>query len=269
MRGKASVHVQPQAEPGIIPVGAGKSSGRPPQTPSPRDHPRGCGEKLWHLAPDPQASGSSPRVRGEVHVGRRRGLGMGIIPRVRGKGRGGGAEEDNRGIIPAGAGRSRGAGSRGRRDGDHPRGCGEKRHGGHPGASAEGSSPRVRGEAANLLTAPRRTGIIPAGAGRRIGATLGARNRRDHPRGCGEKMEGKGKRVVSLGIIPAGAGRSATGGENGGVCGDHPRGCGEKRKPSLVSTQVRGSSPRVRGGAGEGRDRCRAHPRRTPYVGVG
>ena len=34
-----------------------------------RDHPRGCGEKIWDLANEIGNQGSSPRVRGEVEVG--------------------------------------------------------------------------------------------------------------------------------------------------------------------------------------------------------
>ena len=195
--------------------------------------------------------GSSPRVRGE-----------GVKP-LRPSGR--------KGIIPAGAGKSVKRDSHQAILRDHPRGCGEKSCPLPMLWLMMGSSPRVRGEVfiARANAAP--IGIIPAGAGRRAIVNRGGFVGRDHPRGCGEKsivgvvvgaVEGSSPRVrgeelcpsacqAPFGIIPAGAGRSP--GEPRGPPGtrDHPRGCGEK-SPTPSGTSARsGSSPRVRGEAGE------------------
>ena len=153
---------------------------------------------------------------------------------------------------------------------DHPRGCGEKAPG------REGSSPRVRGEAAFCASLVKGTGIIPAGAGRSGVLRVAGQGDGDHPRGCGEKrlpprlgpgQRGSSPRVrgeVSLerklsmgsGIIPAGAGRSELGEEVEHGVRDHPRGCGKKGGCGAVDGRLLGSSPRVRGevvvGLGEG-----------------
>ena len=90
---------------------------------------------------------------------------------------------------------------------------------------------------------------------------------RDHPRVCGEHLEGAlagtrdmgssprvrgtlSKRRVSKrgsGIIPACAGNTDTP-TNVSVCnGDHPRVCGEHSEDKAIIHQAKGSSPRVRG----------------------
>ena len=91
-----------------------------------------------------------------------------------------------------------------------------------------GSSPRVRGEVSIPTARFCRTGIIPAGAGRRLTEPTTGLTLVDHPRGCGEKelealaavcfvgssprVRGEGRSPPSSlcrrGIIPAGAGRS-------------------------------------------------------------
>ena len=93
------------------------------------------------------------------------------------------------------------------------------------------------------------------------------RSRRDHPRGCGEKVivnikgntsQGSSPRVRGeeprrrhhrrgRGIIPAGAGRSCGWRGRAFRFGDHPRGCGEKVIDGAISKVQEGSSPRVRG----------------------
>ena len=111
-----------------------------------------------------------------------------------------------------------------------------------------GSSPRVRGKAIAYLRKAGVRGIIPAGAGKRLPRRSKRATRRDHPRGCGEKMmgcspslttmgssprvRGKGNpallNVAPEGIIPAGAGKSLHHRQAGVGLRDHPRGCGEK-----------------------------------------
>ena len=192
---------------GIIPAGAGRRRRSIRRRSLARDHPRGCGEKAARGPRLGPWRGSSPRVRGEVSSAA--------------------ALAASAGIIPAGAGRRRGEGPRRPVGWDHPRGCGEKSSSSLASVALGGSSPRVRGEAADRrrASAPRR--IIPAGAGRSSSAPIEKLRHRDHPRGCGEKMNAysssrrvrgssprvRGEAVLvhgvgrGRGIIPAGAGR--------------------------------------------------------------
>ena len=131
---------------GIIPAGAGRRCR--PRWRGRRwwDHPRGCGEKASSFEEETSWMGSSPRVRGEGSCV--------ALP------------DGKVGIIPAGAGRSHIGLLRLKRPWDHPRGCGEKRDTCALGGGAEGSSPRVRGEALPKSITRTDKGIIPAGAGR-------------------------------------------------------------------------------------------------------
>ena len=119
--------------------------------------------------------------------------------------------------------------------------------------------------------------IIPAGAGKRALRARLWRGPRDHPRGCGEKTEAKGRFISTPGssprvrgkvaseykvsltcrIIPAGAGKSPHDPHCHVHPEDHPRGCGEKQKGYLVLVIREGSSPRVRGKVGEIKDTLR------------
>ena len=70
---------------GIIPAGAGKRRFRAGSGHRNWDHPRGCGEKRYHLASFFDSMGSSPRVRGKDVFGDAGGNGGGIIPAGAGK----------------------------------------------------------------------------------------------------------------------------------------------------------------------------------------
>ena len=134
---------------GIIPAGAGRSAVGPGGCMRPPDHPRGCGEKALHTRRRISFRGSSPRVRGEE---------------ITLKGDFGAV-----GIIPAGAGRRASSLPDPARAGDHPRGCGEKSPAPSSRPPSRGSSPRVRGEVVSKRRVVGLCGIIPAGAGRRLG----------------------------------------------------------------------------------------------------
>ena len=168
VRGEAEVTPDVAWRFGIIPAGAGRSPLSSPLAGAFWDHPRGCGEKLFHAPPKCAPPGSSPRVRGEAHVRHHGAIGVGI--------------------IPAGAGRSLWASCGILSLGDHPRGCGEKIVQRGAFSRFQGSSPRVRGEAINRAAASSLSGIIPAGAGRSGNANSTALKSWDHPRGCGEKQ---------------------------------------------------------------------------------
>ena len=110
---------------GIIPACAG-STGRPAcRSSARRDHPRMCGEHLTLLPVPTVQVGSSPHVRGALH----------IVP----------IAEDRRGIIPACAGSTESARVASVKGGDHPRMCGEHSFPRRTPRSGRGSSPHVRG----------------------------------------------------------------------------------------------------------------------------
>ena len=92
---------------GIIPALAGNTSWRSSTRPSPRDHPRACGEHSYAWRASSSSLGSSPRLRGTR--GRR------LVHR------------DAEGIIPALAGNTRSTAAASAHGRDHPRACGEHR----------------------------------------------------------------------------------------------------------------------------------------------
>ena len=193
---------------GIIPAGAGKRSGIGGVKIAHGDHPRGCGEKFIRCQFTQIKRGSSPRVRG--------------------KGAQDPAHFNEGGIIPAGAGKRFRASPTSFWTWDHPRGCGEKVFSGEAKRANKGSSPRVRGKAAYVARYCLKKGIIPAGAGKSTSKRNNRTSLRDHPRGCGEKKNGRPHHHAILGssprvrgkeygatpsregrrIIPAGAGKS-------------------------------------------------------------
>ena len=149
VRGRDSTRRHTRFRQGIIPAGAGKRSGRTTSMARRRDHPRGCGEELPALRISPPGEGSSPRVRGRVY--------------------GKHADRERYRIIPAGAGKSFAVRALPASSRDHPRGCGEEEVVVSPLYAEPGSSPRVRGRGIGRIVRWRIVGIIPAGAGKRIG----------------------------------------------------------------------------------------------------
>ena len=89
----------------IIPADAGSTGSISALTLHLTDHPRGCGEHLHACAWHPCSSGSSPRMRGALHVATH-------------------ADSLSR-IIPADAGSTRKTSGSLMPPWDHPRGCGE------------------------------------------------------------------------------------------------------------------------------------------------
>ena len=147
---------------GIIPACAGSTWSHSNDPPYTRDHPRMCGEHFICGRTLSASAGSSPHVRGALA----------------------------RRTFPCSA------------IGDHPRMCGEHNRHGDCSAGSQGSSPHVRGARWFRLGRIRRFGIIPACAGstRRHGsATL---RRWDHPRMCGEHVDGAGAAGVGTGSSP-------------------------------------------------------------------
>ena len=155
-------------------------------------------------------------------------------------------------------------------DGDHPRACGEHVVTFAPMVKSAGSSPRMRGTLNPATPEVDQTGIIPAHAGNTQCIRLPRMERRDHPRACGEHVDGAShdvgaegssprmrgtpfphlRFVVPVGIIPAHAGNTSRPCMMPSLVQDHPRACGEHPYHALACSLRRGSSPRMRGTRG-------------------
>ena len=130
------------------------------------DHPRGCGENLYHNFRVFCRGGSPPRRRGKPSGRRSRSRKIRITPADAGK------------TMPPLQGES---GTR-----DHPRGCGENDASCASKRSTMGSPPRMRGKHLVGDHIDYLSGITPADAGK-TGCGHRARMARwDHPRRCGE-----------------------------------------------------------------------------------
>ena len=170
-------------------------------------------------------------------------------------------------IIPAHAGQTTTTTTWPRWTADHPRACGANGWSDIERLATDGSSPRMRGKRKNPHLGRRAHRIIPAHAGQTLRPCLERRRFSDHPRACGAnssviltettvsgsspRMRGKPVRANHLAhstrIIPAHAGqtRRAFASDNG--LSDHPRACGANPVAVSRSTELAGSSPRMRG----------------------
>jgi len=155
-------------------------------------------------------------------------------------------------FIPAGAGNGTCRQSPRTRSPVHPRGCGERTDTSLAGASAAGSSPRVRGTVFGSDRPATRPRFIPAGAGN--GRTTPRKPPRwsVHPRGCGEREAAVTSKSYRGRFIPAGAGNGPNDDCPQSPSAVHPRGCGERSRPRGAECTRGGSSPRVRGTARRG-----------------
>ena len=97
-------------------------------------------------------------------------------------------EIDQTGIIPAYAGNTNFDAPRDFLDRDHPRVCGEHISIERLYCPSRGSSPRMRGTRHNRASRQRSQGIIPAYAGNTFDDCMHIREKRDHPRVCGEHV---------------------------------------------------------------------------------
>ena len=146
MRGKGPAEQRHHAGHGITPAYAGKSTCRFQSSPSWWDHPRVCGEKISCWALTTQPLGSPPRMRGKGTAKACLRLLMGITPAYAGKS-----------LWPVGGADS----AR-----DHPRVCGEKSSLCYKVFLCQGSPPRMRGKAGQLIPIYCDEGITPAYAGK-------------------------------------------------------------------------------------------------------
>ena len=156
----------------IIPAYAGNTANTLINGASARDHPRVCGEHILLMQSINGQTGSSPRMRG-THL-------LGFVC------------DYGSGIIPAYAGNTRYVLHRLVSAWDHPRVCGEHARMAILHVTWTGSSPRMRGTRTRIFDSCEKTGIIPAYAGNTNRSAVCVRQRRDHPRVCGEHLRSAG-----------------------------------------------------------------------------
>ena len=168
MRGTPFVVIAVTVWRGIIPAYAGNTLPVLPNPFSPRDHPRICGEHGEIDVCMAGNMGSSPHMRGTRQE------------RVERRGR--------LGIIPAYAGNTFIVGLVRFMAWDHPRVCGEHATSILAARFEWGSSPRMRGTQAVIVSDYIHLGIIPAYAGNTTERSSRATATRDHPRVCGEHV---------------------------------------------------------------------------------
>ena len=156
---------------GIIPAHAGSRSNVRLCRWALRDHPRACGEQSGDKADEGRRGRSSPRMRGAVLLIVTSPLDSGIIPACAGS---------------SGCARGRCGARRG-----HPRVCGEQYLLSYTAMPPAGSSPRVRGAVHEVGRVAQAHGIIPACAGNRHIYLFCIYLFWDHPRACGEQLNGR------------------------------------------------------------------------------
>ena len=152
---------------GLIPAGAGQTTGLSRSTPAPRAHPRGCGADTTSRPGVQPNGGSSPRVRGRRAAH--------------------GEDQERLRLIPAGAGQTLSRDAAPNTSQAHPRGCGADFERQDDAIEAVGSSPRVRGRH----------------PGQSVPATPGWA----HPRGCGADLSSYSGIPSSWGSSPRVRGR--------------------------------------------------------------
>ena len=231
----------------FIPARAGNRAAQPgSRSPCPV-HPRSCGEQGRGASEGRLVGGSSPLVRGTVHVG------VTVIHNVR--------------FIPARAGNSSAARYCATSQPVHPRSCGEQPSTARTSAANAGSSPLVRGTG-EFKEAQRTLGrFIPARAGNRIDRRTADFREPVHPRSCGEQRAEPSVTRSITGSSPLVRGTAIWAGRSGpcrrfipGRAGNrraaltcpapwpvHPRSCGEQITGWPARRSGGGSSPLVRG----------------------
>ena len=166
VRGKPRRTGVGRPHPGLIPARAGKTFAGRASITTPAAHPRACGENSSARIAPSAGGGSSPRVRGKLHLSRDAratkahpracgenqltdgiaGAGEGSSPRVRGKQVHWGSCLLEVGLIPARAGKTTSTPGSKPSSTAHPRACGENMSARPMRKKSAGSSPRVRGK---------------------------------------------------------------------------------------------------------------------------
>ena len=170
VRGKRQGQLQRPSWSGLIPACAGKTRQEEQRVLEIRAHPRVCGENGGARRVVDCGEGSSPRVRGKP-------TSVPMRPKTPR-------------LIPACAGKTVSSSARLSRRRAHPRVCGENFEDGQPASHVAGSSPRVRGKPGFADLQPHQAGLIPACAGKTMGAHFSFPVWWAHPRVCGENLLG-------------------------------------------------------------------------------
>ncbi len=228
LRGTGPLTAADQLLQRFIPASAGNRGGYFRCNASTPVHPRVCGEQIALQIGKSRKDGSSPRLRGTDRPPDDRSLACRFIPASAGN-------RDRRGISGGG-------------QPVHPRVCGEQTGATGRRASANGSSPRLRGTGHALGERGRFFRFIPASAGNRDHARAGQDPPAVHPRVCGEQARrrrkphrhrGSSPRLRGTGppsrrnrgetrFIPASAGNSEFLQQSRRNVTVHPRVCGEQ-----------------------------------------
>ena len=265
----------------LIPAHAGKTRVSERRVERQGAHPRSRGENLRTTRPCFRQVGSSPLTRGKLLVAL--------------------SACDAGGLIPAHAGKTPRAHQHRPRPRAHPRSRGENVRSWAVTSGVGGSSPLTRGKHPDVRAGRRRSGLIPAHAGKTTDRSEGHSERGAHPRSRGENPHPRLLPFPGRGLIPAHAGKTVGDGASRHPSPAHPRSRGENGIEGAKRCVTPGSSPLTRGKracstwrgprtwlipAHAGKTRCRrwcrscrwAHPRsrgenvragarRVPYAG--
>ena len=213
----------------IIPTRVGTSHHGSKSSADARDHPHACGDKCRPYVILQIASGSSPRVWGQVDISVNACYCVGIIP----------TRVGTRRPLPTAPTTHR----------DHPHACGDKAIQTNGAFYPNGSSPRVWGQVIHPFCEICMIGIIPTRVGTRAHEQNAYYRAEDHPHACGDKKSlanagitfpGSSPRVwgqaqyyfaVAHGhrIIPTRVGTSFALNDTDTINRDHPHACGDKR----------------------------------------
>ena len=232
---------------GLIPAHAGKTDDRRERATHPRAHPRSRGENWGAPAAPSEPPGSSPLTRGKLPV-----LGR---------------ELARAGLIPAHAGKTWSSRKVARPIRAHPRSRGENLETDFGSFNIMGSSPLTRGKRNGRDGGSRRTGLIPAHAGKTQSSSAWSGRAWAHPRSRGEnasqaphvttgtgsspltrgKLRAQSRRRAHAGLIPAHAGKTLRRSRLRRPSRAHPRSRGENSHHDFPLRSAWGSSPLTRG----------------------
>ena len=133
-------------------------------------------------------------------------------------------------ITPAGAGKTLRADPAERRYRDHPRRCGENSAFVRFREKQVGSPPQVRGKHSHNKRGCVMARITPAGAGKTKTVRILEKQRRDHPRRCGENSVLYRRMYINSGSPPQVRGKHEPCGNKAKRTGITPAGAGKTRK---------------------------------------
>ena len=228
-RGKHTQELPNLLDDRLIPAHAGKTDVTRARCCITGAHPRSRGENEIEALLDPEQQGSSPLTRGKHPL-------ASVHPYLTG-------------LIPAHAGKTADLERNPELEGAHPRSRGENSGMRSVEMIIEGSSPLTRGKRRRGVVRLRRSGLIPAHAGKTGHLGLVVDNGQAHPRSRGEnaratttivdasgsspltrgKHQPEGQRLRAHGLIPAHAGKTREVCHTQDTGGAHPRSRGENR----------------------------------------